>query len=51
MHSARHYRERAAQARRLAGGVTDIALQKRLEEIAREYDRMAEKIEIPRETP
>jgi hypothetical protein len=45
MHSAQHYRERAAQARRLASGISDRELQERLEGIAREYEAIAERIE------
>lgn len=50
MHSAQHSRERAAQARRLAGAVADADLKRRLEELAREYEEIAEKLEPPGET-
>lgn len=41
MHSARHYRERAVEVRRLADSVLDAKLQDRLMAVAREYDDMA----------
>ena len=45
MHSVQHYRERAAQARRLAKGVVDRELVDRLEALAREYDAIADRLE------
>ena len=45
MDTAQHHREQAAQARRLAGGLTDVEMQKRLEEFAREQDALARTIE------
>jgi len=42
MHSAQHYRDRAAQARRLASGVIDRELVERINGIAREYEAIAE---------
>ncbi len=38
MHSAQHYRQRAAQVRRLRESVLDPALLKQLETVANEYD-------------
>jgi hypothetical protein len=45
MNSAQEYRERAAQARRLAKTVFDAALRERLETVASDYDRMADQLE------
>jgi hypothetical protein len=45
MHSARHYRNRAAQARRLAAGTLDRELTDRLTGLALEYDAIADRIE------
>ena len=39
-----HYRHRAAQARRLARGITDAETVERLNGLARQYDAIAERI-------
>ena len=52
MHSGKHYRERAAQARRLAKGMLDPVLLERLTSLADEYDAIADRLEqMSRETP
>ena len=47
MHSAQHYRQRAAQVRRLRESVLDPALLKQLETVANEYDQIADHIDKP----
>ena len=47
MHSAQHYRQRAAQVRRLRESVLDPALLKQLETVANEYDQIADHMEKP----
>ena len=45
MDYAQNYRNRAAQARRLASGVTDRELEAQLLGLAREYDATANRME------
>jgi hypothetical protein len=45
MNQIQEYRERAAQARRLADSVLDRAVQEQLEAAASDYDRMADQLE------
>lgn len=45
MNTALEYRERAAQARRLADAVLDPAVREQLETAARDYDQMAAELE------
>jgi hypothetical protein len=47
MHSAQHYRQRAAQVRRLTESVLDPALLQQLESFANEYDQIADHLERP----
>ena len=47
MHSAQHYRQRAAQVRRLRESVLDPALLKQLETVANEYDQIADDMDKP----
>jgi len=47
MHSAQHYRQRAAQVRRLRESVLDSALLKQLETVANEYDQIADEMDKP----
>ena len=42
---ARHYRQKAAEARRAAEGVTTPAIKARLDVLARDFDRLAEAAE------
>jgi hypothetical protein len=42
MHSAQHYRQRAAQVRRLRESILDPALLEHLKIIARDYDQIAD---------
>lgn len=52
MHSVSHYRERGEQARRLAKGTTDQQMADRLQELARQYDSIADRLEqLDREKP
>jgi hypothetical protein len=51
METARHYREQAAQARRLAAATPDPELRERLEAVAREYDAIADRAERHGEEP
>jgi hypothetical protein len=48
MHSAQHYRKRAAQVRRLTESVLDPALLEQLKIVANEYDQLADAMEKPR---
>jgi hypothetical protein len=43
--SAKHYRDRAAQIRRLIDAIRDPEIQTQLEAIAKEYEEMAEALE------
>jgi hypothetical protein len=47
MHSAQHYRLRAAQVRRLTESVLDPALLEQLQMVAGDYDRIADDLERP----
>ena len=47
MHSAQHYRQRAAQVRRLTESVLDPALLEQLQMVAGDYDRIADDLERP----
>jgi hypothetical protein len=52
MHSVQHHRSRAAQARRLAGGILDRELEKRLKALAVEHDAIADRLEqLPDDPP
>jgi hypothetical protein len=42
MHSARHYRQRAAQVRRLTESVLDPVLLEQLKIVASDYDQIAD---------
>jgi hypothetical protein len=46
MNSGKEYRERAAHARRLADSVLDPTTRERLETAARDYDQMADRLEL-----
>jgi hypothetical protein len=43
--SAKHYRDRAAQIRRLIDAIRDPEMQTQLEVIAKEYEEMAEALQ------
>lgn len=45
MNSIQEYRQKAAEARRLAQSVTDYTVREQLEIAAKEYDEMAEHLE------
>ena len=45
MHSAQHYRDRAAQARRLSESVSDDRLRLQLKTIAADYEQLADEVE------
>jgi hypothetical protein len=45
MNQIQEYRERAAQARRLADSVLDDGVREQLETAASDYDRMADQLE------
>jgi hypothetical protein len=47
MHSVQHYRQRAAQVRRLTESVLDPALLEQLQMVACDYDRIADDLERP----
>ena len=51
MHSAQHYRERAARVRSLASSDADLALREQLERMASDYDEIADELEQETETP
>jgi len=46
MHSAQHYRERAARVRTLANSDADRALRDQLEIVASDYDEIADELEV-----
>ena len=46
MHSAQHYRKRAARVRSLASSDADLALREQLESIASDYDEIADELEV-----
>src|SRR5437763_16919297 len=48
MHSAQHYRQRAAQVRRLRESILDTALLEQLKIIASDYDQIADDMEKSR---
>jgi len=50
-HTAKHYRRRAAELRRLAALVSDPALSDQLKLVAQDYDELAEEPERSREPP
>jgi hypothetical protein len=45
MHSAQHYRVRAAEIRKLAESVTNVALEAELQAVAREYEHIADSLD------
>ena len=45
MNTVQEYREKAAQARRLADSILDPAVREHLETAARDYDQMADQLE------
>jgi hypothetical protein len=50
MHSAQHYRVRAARVRSLASSDADLALREQLESMASDYDEIADELEQETET-
>ena len=46
MHSAQHYRERAARVRSLASSAAELALRAQLESMANDYDEIADELEV-----
>jgi hypothetical protein len=46
MHSAQHYRERAARVRTLASSDAELALREQLESMANDYDEIANELEV-----
>ena len=48
---ARYYRQKAAEARRAAEGVTTRAIKKRLDGSARDFDRLADAADAAAQTP
>jgi hypothetical protein len=48
---ARYYRQKAAEARRAAEGVTTRAIKERLEGLARDFDRLADAADSAVQTP
>ena len=48
---ARHYRQKAVEARRSAEGVTTPAIKARLDVLARDFDRLAEAADSAAQTP
>lgn len=46
MHTASHYRLRAAELRRLAAGAANADLGEQLEVLARDYDDIADEIDV-----
>src|SRR2546423_4495496 len=46
MHSAQHYRERAARVRTLASSDAELALREQLESMANDYDEIADELEV-----
>ncbi len=48
---ARYYRQKAAEARRAAEGVTTRAIKERLDGLARDFDRLADAADSAEQTP
>jgi hypothetical protein len=48
---ARYYRQKAAEARRAAEGVTTRAIKERLDGLARDFDRLADAADSAAQTP
>ncbi|GEM_PF-5940966 len=51
IHNAKHWLDRAAEARIQAEQMTDPDLRRRMLEVAKGYDRMAEELGRPRAAP